>query len=541
MEWPENASKLNLDEIYDRLKGCVYGAAIGDAIGLATEFMSKEKARKLYGIGPIAFGTEKGYEFYIDRHRERWNDGDWTDDTDQLLLIIDTLIANDGIFNSCDFAMRLKKWVDQGFPELDNKPPCGIGLTVGSVLSHPQFLKTPHKSAWDIWIQFNRNMAANGALMRTSILGVPFFWDEKQVIKQTLQATKVTHADPRCGLSSVILTMLISRLIKGNVQDIPTDLTEEDKQEILNWLQSGNPNDEEHQDINIDNNNINKDNSNNNNNNNNNIPVKSITTSSSSSSPPSQPSSSSQSSSEKPKKKNFISNKMSKMIEKVKHRNHSSSSTPLEELWIKRKKRTHTNSKLREPIIPDPLPPGIELFGVDPVMLALTKSLIDRYKFMILNFPDTSQEQEQSSYSNKKFDSRIFNKLQTDLSEDALRKYCFPESLASLELDEPSSIGYVYKCLGSALYCFTRNLNKVDNESEAFKKIIMELTLEAGDADTNATVAGALLGARIGYNKLPKEWIDGIKYKTFLDDKISNLWKIISNSEWVDVKEPIID
>jgi len=41
---------------------------------------------------------------------------------DQLLLIIETLIANDGIFNSCDFAMRLRKWANQGFPELDNKP-----------------------------------------------------------------------------------------------------------------------------------------------------------------------------------------------------------------------------------------------------------------------------------------------------------------------------------------------------------------------------------------------------------------------------------
>ncbi|CAG8454040.1 10939_t:CDS:2 [Diversispora eburnea] len=456
MEWPENASKFNLDEIYDKLKGCVYGAAIGDAIGLATEFMSKEKARKLYGIGPITFGTEKGYEFYIDRQRERWNDGDWTDDT-----------ANDGIFNSRDFAMGLKKWVDQGFPELDNKPPCGIGLTVGSVLNHPQFLKKPHKSAWDIWIQYDRNMAANGALMRTSILGVPFFWDEKQVIKQTLQATKVTHADPRCGLSSIILTSLISRLIKGNVQDIPTDLTEEDKKEILNC------------------------------------------------------------------------NKMSKMIEKVKHLNHSSSKSPsINELWLKRRKRSSQLNKPREPaIIPDPLPPGIELFGVDPVMLALIKSLVDRYKFIILNIPDTSQEKP-SSKKNKKIDS---SRLQTDLSEEALKKYCFPESLASLELDEPSSIGYVYKCLGSALYCVTRNLNKVENESVAFKKIITELALEAGDADTNATVAGALLGTRIGYNKLPKEWVEGLKYKTFLDEKINNLWKIMSNSDWVDVKEPIID
>src|SRR5436189_6100179 len=84
-------------------------------------------------------------------------------------------------------------------------------------------------------------MAANGALMRTAILGVPFFWDEKQVIKQTLQATKVTHADPRCCVSSIIVTNLISRLLKGNMQDTLPDLDEETKEEILKWIQSGNP------------------------------------------------------------------------------------------------------------------------------------------------------------------------------------------------------------------------------------------------------------------------------------------------------------
>lgn len=50
------------------------------------------------------------------------------------------------------------------------------------------------------------------------------------------------------------------------------------------------------------------------------------------------------------------------------------------------------------------------------------------------------------------------------------------------------------------------------------------------DADTNAAVAGALLGARIGYNKLPKEWIEGIKYKKFLNERINRLWKIISSN-----------
>lgn len=36
------------------------GAALGDAVGLATEFMNKDKIRILYGVGPIKFGKSEG-------------------------------------------------------------------------------------------------------------------------------------------------------------------------------------------------------------------------------------------------------------------------------------------------------------------------------------------------------------------------------------------------------------------------------------------------------------------------------------------------
>ncbi len=41
-----------------------------------------------------------------------------------------------------------------------------------------------------------------------------------------------------------------------------------------------------------------------------------------------------------------------------------------------------------------------------------------------------------------------------------------------------------------------------------------------GDADTNASVAGALWGARNGYEKLPREWLIEMPHRAFLDDKV---------------------
>ena len=41
----ENAKNVLPDELVDRINGVIYGNCIGDAIGLLTEFMSKEQAR----------------------------------------------------------------------------------------------------------------------------------------------------------------------------------------------------------------------------------------------------------------------------------------------------------------------------------------------------------------------------------------------------------------------------------------------------------------------------------------------------------------
>lgn len=58
-------------------------------------------------------------------------------------------------------------------------------------------------------------------------------------------------------------------------------------------------------------------------------------------------------------------------------------------------------------------------------------------------------------------------------------------SLEFLQLDEGSKIGYTYKTLGAGFYAFLYGKEY---------SILELLTMEAGDADTNCAVAGALLG-----------------------------------------------
>lgn len=88
--------------------------------------------------------------------------GDWTDDTDQMILIMESLIEHNLNVDPLDFAKRLHHWMKHGFEELGDLGGSGIGFTVRRVLTHKEFLENPHKAAQEIWECHDRNLAANG-------------------------------------------------------------------------------------------------------------------------------------------------------------------------------------------------------------------------------------------------------------------------------------------------------------------------------------------------------------------------------------------
>ncbi|WP_440486503.1 ADP-ribosylglycohydrolase family protein [Segatella hominis] len=45
-----------------------------------------------------------------------------------------------------------------------------------------------------------------------------------------------------------------------------------------------------------------------------------------------------------------------------------------------------------------------------------------------------------------------------------------------------------------------------------------------GDADTNAAVAGAILGAKFGICHIPEEWRNGLLYASMLHDKVQEFY-----------------
>jgi hypothetical protein len=115
-------------DLIDRLLGCVYGQALGDAYGLSTEFEDRVKVAYNYPDQAKLIPFPKYVPTW---HNRRWAEGDWTDDTDQWILILDTLMFHDG--DEKVFAEKLANWIQCGYPELGDHGGMGLGANVSQV------------------------------------------------------------------------------------------------------------------------------------------------------------------------------------------------------------------------------------------------------------------------------------------------------------------------------------------------------------------------------------------------------------------------
>lgn len=87
----------------EKFEGCILGLAIGDALGMPAEGMSREKIKQIYGeikdFLPSPYGDLGA--------------GQWTDDTEQTIALAKSLIET-VYFDPSNFAEKLKNWYLSG-------------------------------------------------------------------------------------------------------------------------------------------------------------------------------------------------------------------------------------------------------------------------------------------------------------------------------------------------------------------------------------------------------------------------------------------
>ena len=86
-------------------------------------------------------------------------------------------------------------------------------------------------------------------------------------------------------------------------------------------------------------------------------------------------------------------------------------------------------------------------------------------------------------------------------------------------MDDEKSMEYTLRTLGAALWAYWH--------ATSYKEGILKIVLSGGDADTNAAVAGAILGAKFGIDQIPEEWRNGLLYASMLYNKVQEFYTMV--------------
>lgn len=223
---PIGATKLEPNILTDRITGLLYGAAIGDAIGIATEFMTVDECAFYYDPQCLEYTSIRR-----DEHRVRWKQGDWTCNADQMFLVLDSLLRWAGVVDELDFAKRLVSWKRSGVPELGDAEGFLLSDLTKLVLQEEGYMSAPHQVALQV---FQRSQPAcnnglgkpheaggmpvlvdNGSLTRAIALGIPVFHNLSEVASNSVRICLATHPEEQCKAASVAISTTLATILQG--------------------------------------------------------------------------------------------------------------------------------------------------------------------------------------------------------------------------------------------------------------------------------------------------------------------------------------
>ena len=105
------------------------------------------------------------------------------------------------------------------------------------------------------------------------------------------------------------------------------------------------------------------------------------------------------------------------------------------------------------------------------------------------------------------------------LPEFEYYKRIFDPDFEKLTIDEIKSTGYVVDTLEAALWCVLTTDN--------YRDCVLKAVNLGDDTDTVAAVTGGLAGALYGYDAIPKEWLNTLKRREYIEemcDRASAAW-----------------
>lgn len=187
----------------DRIRGAMYGVAVGDALGAPLEFMDAASIQRMHGtVKDMIGGGWLGVR-----------PGECTDDTAMALAVARGIVEAPG-YPIEAIGRRFVEWANSG--------PKDIGATCATSIREAIRMATdkaePSAFIWKHAAEaahaiLNGKTAGNGSLMRTAYVGL-YYRDEIDVLEYAWQISKMTHFDDQAAELCTVYSALLYQMVK---------------------------------------------------------------------------------------------------------------------------------------------------------------------------------------------------------------------------------------------------------------------------------------------------------------------------------------
>lgn len=177
----------------DRIKGGLFGVAIGDALGATTEFMSADDVRRKYGKVTDIIGGG-----FLDL-----KPGEVTDDTAMTIAVARGIIR-DPTCPIHDIGEEFWRWYETDPPD--------VGIIIRTVLRRYQ--GDWFAAAVQACEELGGRCAGNGSLMRCLPIALAYA-DQEKMEEITALHSRMTHADERATEACLIYNRVAFRVLQG--------------------------------------------------------------------------------------------------------------------------------------------------------------------------------------------------------------------------------------------------------------------------------------------------------------------------------------
>ncbi len=176
-------------EVINRARGCLVGAALGDAFGMPLEFGPPRRAgNRVRDLLP-----------------GRLPAGSFTDDTEMMLALAESLLHRKPL-DPADLATRFVAWYQRHPPD--------VGIHTSSVLRRIARGEPWGRAVSDAQ-RARPDSAGNGSVMRCFPVAVAYWDDLKSCIEESRLQSRVTHPHEECEAACAFVNTVIWRLLQA--------------------------------------------------------------------------------------------------------------------------------------------------------------------------------------------------------------------------------------------------------------------------------------------------------------------------------------